>query len=66
MEPIEGTFDIIYGRAILHHVEYKTLLKRLYEKNLNSGGFMIFMEQLGSNSLSKFISFYSKIGTHAG
>ena len=58
MSPIEGTYDIIFGRAILHHIDYKVVLKSLYYSNLNYGGIMVFMEPLGSNlliRLSKFI-----------
>lgn len=51
MDPIEGSFDIIFGRAILHHLDYRPVLKRLHEHNLRPDGFMIFMEPLGSHPL---------------
>lgn len=51
--PIDGKFDIIFGRAILHHIDYRTILNRLYQTNLVRGGFMFFMEPLGSNLLIK-------------
>ncbi|NJL52516.1 MAG: hypothetical protein HC930_10405 [Hydrococcus sp. SU_1_0] len=42
---------MIFGRAILHHLDYQEVLGRLYRDNLNPGGVMIFMEPLGSNLL---------------
>lgn len=50
-QPIEGQYDVIFGRAILHHLDYQEVLERLYQDNLSSGGIMIFMEPLGSNLL---------------
>lgn len=49
--PIEGKFDVIFGRSILHHLDYQEVLARLYCKNLNPGGVMLFMEPLGPNLL---------------
>jgi len=60
MEPIEETYDIIFGRAILHHIDYRTVLKRLYCSNLNHSGIMIFMEPLGSNLLLRLFYFIAK------
>ena len=50
-QPIEGQYDVIFGRAILHHLDYREVLARLYTDNLNPGGIAIFMEPLGSNLL---------------
>jgi SAM-dependent methyltransferase len=50
-EPIDGTYDLVLGRAILHHLDYRVVLKRLYETNLAPGGTMLFMEPLGGNPL---------------
>lgn len=50
-QPIPGMYDVIFGRAILHHLDYQEVLSRLYSDNLNTGGVMIFMEPLGSNLL---------------
>lgn len=50
-EPIEGVFNVIVGRAVLHHLDYKDVLKRLYQDNLSNNGLMIFWEPLGSNWL---------------
>lgn len=53
MEPIEGSFDLIFGRAILHHLDYRPLLVRLRERNLAPGGRMVFMEPLGASLLMR-------------
>ena len=50
-QPLKGKYDVIFGRAILHHLDYQEVLERLYLENLNPGGIMIFMEPLGSNLL---------------
>lgn len=52
-EPIEGTFDLIFGQSILHHVDYKRVLKNLYGNNLAPGGAMFFSEPLGGSLLIK-------------
>lgn len=62
MQPIPGTFDLIVGRAILHHIEFKSVLKRLYKSNLNEGGMMVFMEPFGDNLL---IRLFHKIAKSA-
>lgn len=51
IDPVGGTFDIIFGRAILHHLDYRPVLKRLHDRNLSPDGFMIFMEPLGAHPL---------------
>jgi 2-polyprenyl-3-methyl-5-hydroxy-6-metoxy-1,4-benzoquinol methylase len=48
---LEGTFGCIFGRAILHHIDYRSLLLRLYEEHLEPGGAMLFMEPQGENLL---------------
>jgi glycosyltransferase involved in cell wall biosynthesis/2-polyprenyl-3-methyl-5-hydroxy-6-metoxy-1,4-benzoquinol methylase len=48
---IEGTFDCVFGRSILHHIDYRALLVRLYEERLTPGGTMLFMEPQGENGL---------------
>ena len=50
-QPIQGKYDVIFGRSILHHLDYQEVLNRLYTDNLNPNGIMIFMEPLGSNLL---------------
>lgn len=37
-EGVESRFDLIFGRSILHHLEYRSVLKSLYSNNLNDGG----------------------------
>jgi SAM-dependent methyltransferase len=48
---IVGTFDLIFGRSILHHIDYRSVLKNLFDNNLTAGGLMVFMEPLGANPL---------------
>jgi 2-polyprenyl-3-methyl-5-hydroxy-6-metoxy-1,4-benzoquinol methylase len=48
---LEGTFGCIFGRAILHHIDYRAFLARLYEEHLEPGGAMLFMEPQGENLL---------------
>jgi 2-polyprenyl-3-methyl-5-hydroxy-6-metoxy-1,4-benzoquinol methylase len=50
-EPISGKFGLIVGRSILHHIDYREALSRMYRDNLKVEGLMIFMEPLGSNFL---------------
>ena len=49
--PLAGRFDVIFGSAILHHLDYRPVLARLYEDNLAPGGLMLFREPLGANLL---------------
>ena len=50
-QSFQGKYDVIFGRSILHHLDYQEVLSRLYTDNLNPNGIMIFMEPLGSNLL---------------
>jgi SAM-dependent methyltransferase len=52
-EPFEGYFDVIVGRAILHHLNYQEVLQRLSSDNLHEHGLMLFYEPLGSNWLMR-------------
>ncbi len=52
-KPIHGRYDLAHGRAVLHHLEFGPILKRLYDENLAPGGIMVFMEPLGDNLLSR-------------
>jgi SAM-dependent methyltransferase len=45
-DPIDGQFDLIVGRSILHHVDFRTALQMLVERNLAPGGRILFMEPL--------------------
>jgi len=62
-EGIESKFDLIFGRSILHHLEYRSVLKSLYLNSLNDGGEMVFMEPFGSNPLIKLYSIFSNAHT---
>ncbi|HUN77926.1 MAG TPA: glycosyltransferase [Solirubrobacteraceae bacterium] len=48
---LKGQVDCIFGRSILHHVDYRGLLPRLYAERLTPGGTMLFMEPQGENLL---------------
>jgi SAM-dependent methyltransferase len=48
-EPVGGRFDLVSGRAILHHLEYRPILCRLFQDNLAPDGAMVFMEPLREN-----------------
>jgi 2-polyprenyl-3-methyl-5-hydroxy-6-metoxy-1,4-benzoquinol methylase len=48
---LDGTFDCIFGRSILHHIDYQGVLPRLYVEHLVPGGTMLFMEPQGGNLL---------------
>ncbi|MEQ1821550.1 MAG: class I SAM-dependent methyltransferase [Fimbriimonadaceae bacterium] len=50
-QPLEGKFDLIVGASVLHHIDYRTTLRRLYDENLSSGGLLAFDEPLGGNLL---------------
>lgn len=50
-QAVEGTFDAIFGRSILHHLDYRGFLPRLYRDNLRPGGAMLFREPLGTGLL---------------
>jgi len=52
-QPLAGRFDVIFGRAILHHLDWREVLARLHADNLAPGGMMIFMEPLGGNLLTR-------------
>jgi len=61
-KPLRGKYDVIIGRAILHHIDYQPVLTRLFTENLNPGGSMFFMEPLGENFLMRL---YFKIAPKA-
>ena len=46
-EPInEGPFDLIIGRSVLHHLDFREFLNRVAASNLSPGGRMLWMEPL--------------------
>ncbi len=48
---VAGEFGCIFGRSILHHIDYRGLLPRLYAEHLAPGGTMLFMEPQGEHLL---------------
>jgi SAM-dependent methyltransferase len=48
---LEGRFECIFGRSILHHIDYQGALPHLYAEHLAPGGSMLFMEPQGENLL---------------
>lgn len=52
-----NTFDIVYGRAILHHLNLNQALKEI-QRVLKPGGLAVFLEPLGMNPL---INLYRKL-----
>lgn len=59
---LDGEFDCVFGRSILHHIDYRGVLPRLYAEHLAPGGTMLFMEPQGENLL---IRLYSRLVTSA-
>lgn len=59
-EPIIGVFDVIIGRAVLHHLDYQEVLQRLSRDNLTEHGQMIFYEPFGSNWFMRVFQHFSK------
>ena len=62
-EGLDSSFDLIFGRSILHHLDYRSVLRSLYSNSLNDGGVMVFMEPLGSNPFIKLYSVFSNAHT---
>jgi SAM-dependent methyltransferase len=62
LQNVSGTYDVVFGRSILHHIDYKHGLRAIYHDNLNAGGRMVFMEPLGSNPV---IQLYHRVAGSA-
>ena len=46
-EPLDlGPFDLVVGRSVLHHLDFREFLPRVAEHNLSSDGRMLWMEPL--------------------
>jgi SAM-dependent methyltransferase len=45
-DSVEGSFDLIVGRAVLHHIDWRSFLERTFAENLKPGGRMVFMEPM--------------------
>ena len=59
-EAIDGNFDAIFGRSILHHIDYRSVLRNLFDNNLKADGIMVFMEPLGANPLIRLYSLVAR------
>ena len=59
-QAIDGSFDVIFGRSILHHIDYRSVLKNLFDHNLTPGGLIVFMEPLGANPLIRLYSLFAR------
>jgi SAM-dependent methyltransferase len=55
-----GVFDVIIGKAVLHHLDYQEVLLRLSRDNLTEHGHIIFYEPLGSNWFMRVFQRFSK------
>ena len=53
-------YDVIVGRSVLHHLNYRAMLENLYENNLAPGGQMVFVEPLGQGLLMRI---YWRVGS---
>ncbi len=45
-DSLDGRFDLIVGRAVLHHIDWRSFLQRTFADNLQPGGQMVFMEPM--------------------
>lgn len=45
-KPIAGQFNLVFGQSVLHHIDFKEVLMRLYDQNLAPGGLLAFVEPL--------------------
>lgn len=50
----DETFDVVYGRAILHHLNYSQALAEIH-RVLKKDGFILFKEPLGNNPVAKLV-----------
>jgi SAM-dependent methyltransferase len=44
--PLEGRFDLVLGRAVLHHIDWRSFLQRTFKENLELDGRIVFMEPM--------------------
>ena len=59
-DAVDGHYDLIYGRGVLHHVDFRPTLLRLANDNLNAGGAMVFREPLGANVMGALYRLMSR------
>ena len=55
--PVEGTFDVICGFAVIHHLDFRPFLVDAYERNLKPGGTMLFWEPMSNPATLAFHTF---------
>ena len=48
---LDGRYDVVCGRSVLHHIDYRPFLEEVYSDVLAPGGTLAFMEPLGGNPL---------------
>jgi len=58
-QPWPYQYDVIVGRSVLHHLNYRVILSTLYDNNLAPGGQMVFVEPLGQGLLMRI---YWRVG----
>jgi SAM-dependent methyltransferase len=56
LEFADGQFDLVFGGAILHHLNFQTAIKEIH-RVLKPDGHMMFHEPLGNNPVAKLIRF---------
>ncbi|MEY2514807.1 MAG: toxoflavin synthase [bacterium] len=56
-DPVEGTFDVVCGFAVLHHLDFRSFLLDAYERNLAPGGRMLFWEPMSHPVILAFHRF---------
>lgn len=50
----DNSFDVVFGAAILHHLEHEVILKEIH-RVLKPDGFIFFLEPLDNNPVGKLI-----------
>jgi len=50
----DDTFDVVFGREILHHLDYEVSAKEM-ARVLKNDGQIVFLEPLGRNPIGKFV-----------
>lgn len=43
---LDGRFDLVVGRSVLHHIDWRSFLQRTYSESLAPAGRMVFMEPM--------------------
>jgi SAM-dependent methyltransferase len=55
--PVEGTFDVVCGFAVLHHLDFRAFLEDAYDRSLKPGGTMLFWEPMSHPVILAFHKF---------